>query len=73
LTLREGDVVAVGESRLIVSRVKNGVVRLALDVPDHVEVERIANPNGEAPPPAAEAEPNGPSWAVTARRGSRPR
>lgn len=69
LTLREGDVLVVGESRLIVSRLKNHTVRLAMDVPDHIDVERIPAPATEPSEPAAEASAPAPTWSVTARRG----
>lgn len=43
LTLREGDVIEVGENvNIMIRRVKNGVLKVCIDAPSDVPVRRLA-------------------------------
>jgi carbon storage regulator CsrA len=70
ITHQEGDVLKIGEDiRVLVRRARGGWVRLAIDAPRSVKLERIAAEPAAAVAGEAEAEP--PLAAVVARR-SRP-
>ncbi len=82
VSLREGDVLVVGDARLFIRRIKGSYLRVVFDVPEQTEVRRVSVADaGEAPRPAAAPAPARqaererrenplPTWAVTVRRGS---
>lgn len=82
VSLREGDVLVLGDARLFIRRIKGSYLRVVFDVPEQTEVRRMsvededAGPRPHAAPsparsPERERRENPlPTWAVTVRRGS---
>ena len=58
LTQREGEILQIGEDvRIYIKRIKGGSVRLCIDAPDDVALQRIPSPGTPEAPKLVEERP----------------